>query len=401
MHKRINYKKKASRLKRWSSKLHLWLGLAVGFIIFFVSITGALYVFRDEIENFQRKDLIYHNEPNYQQKGLLPIRELEEKVNQQVPQDYPIHWVNIPTDKSMAYRFYWYEHNLDGWNYFDEYPIYKLAYVNPYTGKVLKIFDEKNGFFQIVKMLHWSFLLKESWGKYVVGIPVIIFIVMLITGLVLWWPKKKAARKQRFSFQWKNVKNWKRKNYDIHNIFGFYSSIFALIIAITGLFYAFFFVQAMIYVIFSGGKTSLPDYSHYVTKAPIEVRNAQTIDKMAEQTRTLFPEAYAFNIDLGHDHVEEEIEANFQVYIQHLSYSYHQYSSIIFDENSGEALKVIEYKDKNMGEKAVGANYDIHVGSILGLPTKIIAFIVSLMIASMPVTGFMIWWGRRKKKKLA
>jgi uncharacterized iron-regulated membrane protein len=56
-------------------------------------------------------------------------------------------------------------------------------------------------------------------------------------------------------------------------------------------------------------------------------------------------------------------------------------------------------KDKNFGEKTVGANYDIHVGSILGLPTKIIAFIVSLICASLPVTGFMIWWGRRKRKR--
>lgn len=398
MEKTNTPKKGPSPLKKIASKLHLWLGLSVGFIIFFVSITGALYVFREEIEKFQRKEIIYHKEPDYAAKQLLPIRILEDKVNQQVPQKYPIHWVSIPTDKSLSYKFYWYEHNLDGWNYFNEYPIYKLAYVNPYSGEVLALYDEKYSFFQIVKMLHWSFLLKESWGKYVVGIPVIIFIVMLITGILLWWPKNKGARKKRFTFQWKNVKNWKRKNYDTHNIFGFYSSILALIIAITGLFYSFFIVQALIYFIFSGGKTSLPDYSHHTTTAPIEMRNMATIDKMEEQTRKLFPDAYVFNIDLGHEHIEEEVDPNFQVYVQHLSYSYHQYSSIIFDENSAEILKIIHYKDKNFGEKVVGANYDIHVGSILGLPTKIIAFIVSLMIASLPVTGFMIWWGRKKKK---
>jgi len=48
----------------------------------------------------------------------------------------------------------------------------------------------------------------------------------------------------------------------------------------------------------------------------------------------------------------------------------------------------------------INANYDIHVGSIFGLPTKIIAFIVSLLCASLPVTGFMIWYGRNKKKKV-
>jgi uncharacterized iron-regulated membrane protein len=47
----------------------------------------------------------------------------------------------------------------------------------------------------------------------------------------------------------------------------------------------------------------------------------------------------------------------------------------------------------------VNANYDIHVGAILGLPTKIIAFIVSLICASLPVTGFMIWWGEERKNR--
>ena len=73
---------------------------------------------------------------------------------------------------------------------------------------------------------------------------------------------------------------------------------------------------------------------------------------------------------------------------------------MIFDENSGELLHKHDPKDKNFGEKVIAANYDIHVGAILGLPTKIIGFIVSLIIASMPVTGFMIWWGRRKKTQI-
>jgi len=44
-------------------------------------------------------------------------------------------------------------------------------------------------------------------------------------------------------------------------------------------------------------------------------------------------------------------------------------------------------------------NYDIHVGQILGLTGKIIAFFVSLICASLPVTGFIVWLGKRKKPK--
>lgn len=398
MRKKHHHKKKPSAFKKWTGKLHLWLGLGIGFLIFIISITGALYVFKDEIENATRKNVIYHNEQNIDQKQILPIRTLEKAVVAQVKEKYPVHWVNIPIDKKMSYLFYWYEHDPKGWNYFDEFPIYKVAYVNPYNGKVLGTYDEKNGFFQIVKMIHWSFLLKQSWGTYVVGIPVLIFVFMLISGIILWWPKNKAARKQRFSFKWKNVKNWKRKNYDLHNVLGFYASVFALIFSITGLFYAFVFVQSSIYFIFSGGKTAYPDFSSITTKAPIELRTEGTLDKISNTVKAKYPDSYNFSIDLGHEHMDDHEHPNFEVYVKHLSYSYHKSSSLIFDENSGELLHTQDMKDKNFGEKTVGANYDIHVGSILGLPTKIIAFIVSLICASLPVTGFMIWWGRRKKK---
>jgi uncharacterized iron-regulated membrane protein len=137
-------------------------------------------------------------------------------------------WAEIPLDKTKSYKFFYYERNPNAWNYFDEFVIYKTAYVNPFTGKVLALEDEKNGFFNIVKFIHWSFLLKSDWGTYIVGIPVLIFLIMLISGIILWWPKNKKARKQRFWFQWKNIKSWRRKNYDLHSILGFYASFFAL-----------------------------------------------------------------------------------------------------------------------------------------------------------------------------
>jgi len=46
--------------------------------------------------------------------------------------------------------------------------------------------------------------------------------------------------------------------------------------------------------------------------------------------------------------------------------------------------------------------YDIHTGAILGLPGKLLAFFVSLICASLPVTGFIICLkkkGNQKKQK--
>ena len=77
-------------------------------------------------------------------------------------------------------------------------------------------------------------MLNTEWGTYVCGIPTLIFLFMLISGIILWWPKNKKARKQRLSFDWKKVKSWKRKNYDVHNVLGFYASLFLLLIAFSG-----------------------------------------------------------------------------------------------------------------------------------------------------------------------
>ena len=43
-------------------------------------------------------------------------------------------------------------------------------------------------------------------------------------------------------------------------------------------------------------------------------------------------------------------------------------------------------------------NYDIHIGAIGGIAGKIIAFLSSLLIASLPVTGTLLWYGRTYKK---
>src|SRR5690606_14052036 len=164
------------------------------------------------------------------------------------------------------------------------------VYVNPFSGEVLSVQDEKNGFFNIVKFIHWSFLLNSDWGKYVVGIPVLIFLFMLISGIVLWWPRNKAARKQRFWFQWKNIRNWKRQNYDLLCILGFYASFIALIVAITGLFYSFVFIQAFMYFVFSGGNTVYPEFAHIQTEDPVEMKTAATIDKIAMQVEQHYPD---------------------------------------------------------------------------------------------------------------
>ncbi len=89
------------------------------------------------------------------------------------------------------------------------------------------------------RMLHQCLLLRYDVGHYIVGGATLIIFVMIITGIVLWWPKNKAALKQRLWFKWKSSTKWKRKNYDLHNIGGIYTFLFVLLFAVTGLVWTF------------------------------------------------------------------------------------------------------------------------------------------------------------------
>jgi uncharacterized iron-regulated membrane protein len=77
---------------------------------------------------------------------------------------------------------------------------------------------------------------------------------------------------------------------------------------------------------------------------------------------------------------------------------YYDANTLYFDQYTGKKLGVDTYQKKNNGEKLILMNYDIHVGAIGGLIGKIIAFLVSLVCASLPITGFLIWLKRKKKK---
>lgn len=70
-----------------------------------------------------------------------------------------------------------------------------------------------------------------------------------------------------------------------------------------------------------------------------------------------------------------------------------------YNSRTAENYYTVKHQDKTLGAKWRNSNYAIHTGSIYGLPTKILASFVSLFCAFLPVSGFLIWWGRNNKKK--
>jgi len=355
-----------------------------------------MYVFKDEIQNQTRKGVIYIK-PETIRPTPLPIEVLKEKVSSEIKEKYPISSVKISLDKNKSYEFLYYEKDKKAWNYFDEVKINQLVYVNPYSGEILGVYDEKYDLFPILKAIHWSLLLKTDWGKYVVGIPVVLFVIMLITGIILWWPKNKKAKKTRIWFDWKNVKTWKRKNYDLHNILGFYASFIALLLSLSGIYFSYPWIKNTFNMALSGA-WELPKEKEVKSPDSLLKRNNAIFDLAAWETKRLYSGSASFRIPLNGKNKKGKDLENIPVTVYGEDGKFSVRNQLIFDKYSGKLLINKPHQKLNNAEKYANANYDIHVGSYFGLFGKIIWFIAGLVCTSLPVTGFLIWLGRKKKK---
>jgi uncharacterized iron-regulated membrane protein len=243
--------------------------------------------------------------------------------------------------------------------------------------------------------LHISLLLGHKFGSQIIGCSVLIFIIMLITGMILWWPKKrKKAIRQRLWFRWKDTTKWKRKNYDLHNILGFYIMIFALIIALTGLVWSYQWVNNSFQWIANGGESS-PERS-YPESISKSTKASNPLDKLFVELASKHD-----NYDYVQIYTKGTLDEKgvYNGYIPHNSTGISSSDSYYYDQYTLKEVGSLPHKEKSNGEKLRSMNYDIHTGAILGLPGKILAFFASLVSASLPITGFMIWWGRNKKKR--
>jgi uncharacterized iron-regulated membrane protein len=367
-----------SNLKKSIRFIHLWLGLLVGAIVFVVAITGCIYAFQEEIQNATQE---YRFVETQAMPMLVPSK-LEPIARQALPGKI-LHALKYNTpEKSVEAIFYSFEPDY-----------YYIVYINPYTGEVLETVNLDETFFHFILDGHFYLWLPHETGQIIVASATLIFLVMLITGIILWWPKNKKAAKQRFWFRWKDGMKWKRKNYDLHNITGFYISTLALVFALTGLVWGFQWFAYSYYKV-AGGEKSLMYEDPESKKTLLNIHNQ--MDKVWLKMRQEYPQAQSIEV-----HPPESDMASIAANANPENGTFWKIDYRYYDQQSLSERKVSHiygrFPEANAADKLMRMNYDIHTGAIAGLPGKILAFCISLLVASLPVTGVMIWLGRKKK----
>ena len=360
----------------------MYLGLATGLVVFFVSLTGALWAFNEELSALftpTEEEIPISNAP------LISLTRAKEIALSVFP-DKTVHGVEFSQEPNKAIEVIFYQSKPT--------PFYSTVALHPYTGEILHVEDHKKGFFAFVMRGHRFLWLPQAIGSQIVGWSTFIFLFMLITGVILWWPKNKKATRQRFLFNWKSTTKWRRKNFDLHSIVGFYASLFLFLIVLTGSVMAFRWMGYLVYKGVGGAKD---------TFFMIPNNNSGSVQKSAMDDLILlvkdkYPTAESFEIHFpAADTTSLYVEISFDNSV-HYNNDYRFYDQQTLEEIPVNTLYGA-YENTDASDKFSRMNYDIHVGSILGFPGKLIACLLSLISASLPITGFMVWWGRKKKKK--
>jgi uncharacterized iron-regulated membrane protein len=375
--------------KKINAWLHLWLGLISGVIVVIVSITGCIYVFEEEIRSlYEPWRFVMPKEVAYKKPSELALASLPYLKGKKV--------TNITyAQKDEAATVSSYNRKKGEFT--------SIA-INPYTAEVLKVKtinrhrgNKEFDFFSFVLNGHRALWLPYPIGRPIVGAGVLIFVFLLISGIIMWWPKNLKKSNFNKSFKVKYNGTVKRINYDLHNVLGFYAMIFLLMISLTGLVWSYQWFSKSAYFVTSLGK-SLPERDRIKSDTTLTQKfEMASVDKIYAELSQKNNEGMYLSIP---NKRSETITAT--LYLR--AGTYYKTDNYAFDQVSLKPLKGTgpftgKYEDKSVADKLRRMNYDIHIGAILGIPGKIIAFLVSLISATLPITGFIIWWGKKKKSK--
>lgn len=226
-------------MKKFFSKIHLWLSLPVGIIFLLLCLTGSLLVFQDELKELTNPS--FYKVEKVGEKPL-PIGKLMSMAQRQLPDTLVLSSVTIPSEPDRNYSF-----GIEGQRR-------ASVMVDPYSGNIRgQVMPGEQDFFGFVLRLHrWLLFPNQrgefSLGKFLIGVGTLVSLFILLTGIIIWVPSSIRTLRARLKVQTGKgaFKFW----YDLHLAGGIYAAIFLLGFTITGLTWSFDWYRNGFYRVF-------------------------------------------------------------------------------------------------------------------------------------------------------
>ncbi|ESQ78113.1 PepSY domain-containing protein [Asticcacaulis sp. YBE204] len=364
---------------RW----HFYAGLFCIPFVIILSITGPIYLFKPQIEA-----MIDRPYDHIARTGRVqPLSAQVEGALAAFP-NATFQAVEVRQDRADAARVILSE---DG---------EKLrVYVHPENLMVLKSVKDEDRFMNIIKTIHGE-LVMGQFGTLLVELAASWALVMIITGLYLWWPRERTGLA---GVLWPRLSLGRKVFWrDLHGVTGIYVSFFAVVLLLTGL--------PWTTVWGAGFKT----FRQAVVAQPADWSTSRAADKAAGHEGHVGHENPAASSIKGltdltfiNPMVETLRAADLPPSVmmvapakgkpwQGVSQTPNrpQAVTVTFDP-MGDIERVTTFGDKPLIDQVVGVGIAAHEGQLFGVFNQILGLLTALGLITLCVSAVVMWWQRR------
>jgi len=207
--------KNMRNLNKWMWKWHFIAGVVLMPFILLLTLTGSIYLFKSMYETYTNTQMM---KVVVKEKRLSYEKQLE-LVSMYTGKNPSKFVLSSKEDEASTFE-------VGKWSK------KRTIYINPYTGEIQGDIKTSDTLMHKIKKLHGELLL-GNLGSKVVELTASWTVVLILTGLYIWWPKNGWQLKGFFLIRFKSGKRAFFR--DVHVITAFWLSIFLLITLAGGL----------------------------------------------------------------------------------------------------------------------------------------------------------------------
>lgn len=280
----------------------------------------------------------------------------------------------------------------------------RRVYVDPRSLAVLDVVTEDNRPLAVVMRLHGQMLAGDA-GSYVIEIAACWAIVMLLTGLYLWWPR---GRKGLAGVLYPRLTGGGRRFWrDLHATTGIWVSVFAIALILTGLPWATAWGSYLGKVRQLTGATQGPVDWTIGGKAPVPKADAMLgphaghggmvmpaapirpgeLARVIAAARPLRLAPPVLLSPPGHEGGPWAVSSD--------AADRPLRSDVQIDGATGRLVGRVDFADRHWLDRIIGYGIAVHEGALFGIANQILGTLTALSLVVLAVSGAITWWRRR------
>ncbi len=298
-----------------------------------------------------------------------------------------------------------------------------MVAIDPYTAQVVQTYPRNQNMYHVMDEIHSDLLLGKV-GDYVLETTAALTVLMILTGLYLWWCSRKRRAVHMLSTGKLGAgRSWWR---GFHGVFGVYVSAMLLVFCISGMAWAGIWGEKVVqaWSQFPAGKwgvapnptSTLPTHGDLNDGKTKEIPWVLELTPMPVSGSTLGEKGISSDVPMTLETVdrfvrEKGFDGRYHIYfpktdtsvwtINQDSMSYDSPNptadrTMHIDRYSGNVLADIHFEDYNWFGKLMAIGTAFHMGT-MGSWSVALNVVFCLLVIYLCVSGYVMWWRRRPR----